>query len=162
MSLVLAGEWILLWRDTSSTLSNSTRRGSVMSRYKCLLEELAGIICSWHAIYLPLCIYINLMNIFIINFNFFFKLATSPFSWKLPRIFNLVNIQNICHKLIDFILFLPIILDYFNVIMFLILYRQEYFVIKFNPIYSINIYTTNLTITIKIQQKNKTLLQFIQ
>jgi hypothetical protein len=46
--------------------------------------------------------------------------------------------------------------------MFLILYRQEYFVIKFNPIYSIKIYTTNLTITIKIQQKNKTLLQFIQ
>jgi hypothetical protein len=36
---------------------------------------------------------------------------------------------------------------------------QELFVIKFNSIYSTNIYTTNLTITIKIQQNNKTLLQ---
>jgi hypothetical protein len=43
--------------------------------------------------------------------------------------------------------------------MFLILNWQEFFVIKFNPIYSIDIYTTNLTITIKIQQNNKTLLQ---
>jgi len=45
------------------------------------------------------------------------------------------------------------------VIMFLILNWQEFFVIKFNPIYSIDIYTTNLTITITIQQNNKTLLQ---
>ena len=43
--------------------------------------------------------------------------------------------------------------------MFLILNWQELFLIKFNPIYSIGIYTTNLTITIKIQQNNKTLLQ---
>ena len=40
-------------------------------------------------------------------------------------------------------------------IMFLILYWQEFFVIKFNPIYSIDIYTTNLTITIKIHKKIK-------
>jgi hypothetical protein len=43
--------------------------------------------------------------------------------------------------------------------MFLILNWQQIFVIKFNPIYSANIYTTNLTITIKIQQNNKILLQ---
>jgi hypothetical protein len=35
----------------------------------------------------------------------------------------------------------------------------RFFLIKFNPIYSTNIYTTNLTITIKIQQNNKTLFQ---
>ena len=37
--------------------------------------------------------------------------------------------------------------------MFLILNWQEFFVIKFTPIYSIDIYTTNFTITIEIKKK---------
>jgi hypothetical protein len=79
-----------------------------------LLEELATIMCSRCEVDFSLCIYTNLMNISIINFHFFkkIKLAAPPIYWKLPRIFNPANIQNICHKLVDFNLFLLTILDY--------------------------------------------------
>jgi len=78
-----------------------------------LQEELAAIMCSQRAVDFPLCIYTNLMNICIINFDYFFKkLAAPPLYWRLPRIFNPANIQNICHKPIDFNLFLSIILDF--------------------------------------------------
>ena len=78
-----------------------------------LLEELAAIMCSRCQVDFSLCIYTILMNISIINFHFLKKkLSVSPLYWRLSRIFNPANIQNICHKPIDFNLFLPKILDY--------------------------------------------------
>jgi hypothetical protein len=78
-----------------------------------LLEELVVIMCSRHVVYFTLYIYTNLMNICIINFDILKKhSAAPPLYYRLPKIFNPANIQNICHKPVDFILFLPTILDY--------------------------------------------------
>jgi len=58
-----------------------------------LLEELAAIMCSRCEVDFPLCIYINLMNISIIDFDFLKKKLTAPpLYWRLPRIFNPANI----------------------------------------------------------------------
>jgi S-methylmethionine-dependent homocysteine/selenocysteine methylase len=69
-----------------------------------LLEELAAIMCSRCTINFPLCIYTNLMNIWINNFDFLKNnSAASPLYEKVPKSFNPINRQHICHNLIDFI-----------------------------------------------------------
>jgi len=79
-----------------------------------LLEELVVIMCSWHAVDFVLRIYTNLMYNYIIKFDFFKKnnSAAPPLYRRLPKMFKPANIQNICHKPVDFIFFLPEILDY--------------------------------------------------
>jgi hypothetical protein len=111
-----------------------------------LLEKLATIICSRHAIDFSLCIYTILMNIWTNNFEFLlYKKSTAPSLYqKLPKIFNPANRQHICHKPIDFVLFLLTILN--NSISSHFLRDNifnpkltRFFVIKFNLIYSIHI-----------------------
>jgi hypothetical protein len=126
MRLVLAGEWIPLWRDIASTLWNHTRRASwVDARASCvsswsiandtlfsssLLEELP-VIYLGRAINFPLCIYTKLINIWIKNFIKKKKFSNTPLYYKLPKIFNSANVQHICHKPVDFILLQPTILN---------------------------------------------------
>jgi len=78
---------------------------------------------------------------YIIKFKFDFKkkLAAPLLYWRLPKIFKPANIQNICHKPVDFILFIPEILDYSisshfqrDNMMFLIIKNR-----KTNPIYKL-------------------------
>jgi hypothetical protein len=60
-----AASWVDIdasfWLAPNDTLSSS------------LLEDLTVIMCSRRAVDFPLCIYTNLMNIYIINFSFFKK-----------------------------------------------------------------------------------------
>ena len=73
-----AASWVNLC--ASSVSSWSTPNDTLLSSL--LLEELVVIMCSWRALDSPLCIYINLMNIWIKKFSFFFKkknnLTTPP------------------------------------------------------------------------------------
>jgi hypothetical protein len=78
-----------------------------------LLEELAVIMCSRRAIDLPLCIYTNLMNICIINFDF----KKNKFSNTSPILETTQNFQSCKYTTYMpqtswFTLFLSIILDY--------------------------------------------------
>jgi hypothetical protein len=76
--LVFAGELTPLWRHTTSTLLNCIWRNSVVSRHSCLflvtssslLEKLVATICSRRAVDFVLHIYTNLMNNYIIKFDF--------------------------------------------------------------------------------------------
>jgi len=79
-----------------------------------LLEELAVTICSWPTVDFVLHIYKNLMNNYLIKFDYFKKIQQHlPYTRDYPKFSNLQILTiYICHKPIDFILFIPEISDY--------------------------------------------------
>jgi len=62
-------EEVVSWVDTGASSRSATNDMLSSS----LLEELALILCSRHVVYFFLCIYTNLMNICIINFDYLKK-----------------------------------------------------------------------------------------
>jgi len=85
-------EEVVSWVDACALGASSWSELNDMLFSSSLLEELAMIMCSLRAIDFPLCIYTNLMNIWINNFDLKKNnLATSPLYGKLPKIFNPAN-----------------------------------------------------------------------
>jgi hypothetical protein len=101
-----AASWVDACASNASSWSAPNDSWLLLS----LLKELAMILCSQCAIDFSLGIYTNLHK----KKQFWFlknNSAAPPLYNKLPEIFNPANRQHICHKPIDFIQFLPTILN---------------------------------------------------
>jgi len=105
---------IVLEEAASWVTAGSSSWSAPNDRSSSLLEELTATMCSWRVVDFVLRIYINLMNNYIIKFLFLKKKIgnTSPILETTQIVQTCKYWQDICHKPVDFILFLPKILDY--------------------------------------------------